>query len=159
MDDLREFLRNEDGTFPGLADLPYWWDQIPADAVDPDLPNYRARDMLVWSYWNWAFSRPWAGEGLRRLLITLRERGEPIPDSLQQWAVDVASGRREQLDTGRGRPREDERNARIMHAFRVLRNQGFTQEQALKRTAGALFLSEETIRSTIRRVKRDRPFR
>ena len=158
MDDLRAFLLNEDGRYPGLADLPYWWDQIPADAISENLPNYSERDILLASYSNWAFTKPWAEEGLRRLLKTLLDRREPLPDLLQWWAFARASGKRTQPGTGRGRPEEGERKARIMQAFRVLRNRGFTQEKAIKRIAGALYQSEETIRSTIRRVKQDRPF-
>ena len=159
MDDLREFLLNVDDKFPELADLPYWWEQIPADAVDPDLPNYRARDLLVWGYSNWAFSKPWAWEGLRRLLDTLLERREPIPAPLQRWALAVASGRRKPPGTGRGRPDEGERNARIIHAFRVLQNQGYTQAQAINKIADVVCRDSETVSSVIKKVKSDHPFR
>ena len=160
MDDLREFLFNEDGMSPELADLPYWWEQIPPDQRATDMPKHRERDVLISCYSNWAFTKPWAWEGLRRLLETLMERREPIPEALQCWANAAASGQRKPPGTGRGRPQEGERNARIMHAFRVLQSpMGCTQEQAIDLIADAVYLSPDGVRSVIRKVRGDHPFR
>ena len=141
-----------------MADLPFWWDEIPPDARDLDLPNYLARDTLIASYSNWAFSKGWAWEGLRRLLTVLLERREPIPELLQFWAYHAASGQRKPPGQGRGRPDEAERNARIMRALRVLRQHGYTREAAMQEIAIMLHLSFEAVRSAVRRVERDRPF-
>ena len=86
---------DEEGHFQKLLeDLPFWWAAIPPDERDPNLPDYLMRDTSLISYSNWAFTKPWAWEGLRRLLDTLLERREPIPEFLQEWANNVASGRR-----------------------------------------------------------------
>ncbi len=156
---LAEFLNDETGFYPTLADLPYWWDRIPPDAMDSNLPNYTQRTTLLAAYNNWAFTKPWAWEGLQRLLGTLRDRQEPIPDILQWWAYAVASGRWQSPGQGRGRKENAERNARIMHSLSVLTNQGFTNEASICEIAGALCCAKETVRSAIRKVRQDWPFR
>ena len=157
--ELDDFLNDESDYWPTLADLPHWWDRIPPDAMDGDLPDYTQRTMLLVAYSNWAFTKPWAWEGLRRLLETLRERRELIPDILESWAYDVAAGRRRIPGQGRGRKENAERNARIIHSLRVLATQGFTREAAMDEIAEALSCDVETVRSAIRKVRSDRPFR
>lgn len=161
MDELRELIRaavlNEDGTFPELRDLlPHSWDRIPADAMDADLPRYTQRTTLLASYSNWAFTKPWAWEGLRRLLEMLRDRNEPIPEILQWWAYDVAIGRRKPPGSGRGRPAKSERNARIVGAMRMLRAHGFSREAAIEEIAAAApGMPFETVRSAVRKYEEE----
>ena len=158
---LREFLLNENREFPELADLPRRWDMIPPDAVTthPDLlPIYTQRDTLLASYSNWAFTKRWAWEGLRRLLETLTERQEPIPEILQSWANAASVGSRQQPGQGRGRPPEDERDNRMRLALAVLRAEGLTRETAINEIANACYLSPEAVTSAIRKMERARPF-
>ena len=114
----------------GLTDLPTMWDRAPDEGID--------RIQLLLVYWNLALSKPWAWRGLERLLLVLRERGEPIPDMLQEWALCVACKQLTEPAQKRGRKRKDERNARIVHAFLVLRGaHGLTREEAIERIAEA----------------------
>ena len=155
--ELRAFIDNEDGSFPELADLPFWWDQTP-DAPDPELPNYSQRQILIASYSNWAFTKHWAWEGLRRLLDVLLERGEPVPEILREvWSDPVAAGRREP-PSRLGRPDKAERDARLTHAVRLLRGQGFTQYAAMCAIEDAACMPYATVRSAVRRVRKARPF-
>ena len=159
MDKLRAFLTNEGGQFAELADLPYWWDSIPPDALHPELTRYPVRTILLASYSNWAVTKPWAWEGLRRLLKVLLDRREPIPEILQWWANAYAAGTRKPPGQRRGRPENSERNNRLMHAMRILRNDGHTRDDAIDKIAQALDVSFETVRSVVRKVEHDRPFR
>ena len=156
---LADFLNDEPGRYPRLADLPYWWDNTPPDAMDGQLPNYTQRVILLASYTNWSHTKSWAWEGLRRLLETLLGRQEPIPDILQVWAYEVASGHLKKPGQGRGRREEAERNARIMASLRILTAQGFTEKATIEEIADALHCEVETVRSAIRKVRQDRPFR
>ena len=158
---LKAFLNNTDGHYAELADLPFWWDNTPPDARDPELPNYSRRQMLLASYSNWAFTKPWAWEGLRRLLDTLTERREPIPDTLQLWANAAASGRRKPPDLHkRGRKDETERDVRIIDAIRVMRQvHGYSRQAAMQEIARAINVSFDTVRSAVRRVDKAQPFR
>ena len=157
---LREFLFNEDGKYPKLADLPRWWEMTPPDAITTHsdlLPIYAERDVLLASYSNWAFTKPWAWEGLRHLLETLTKRREPIPELLQTWANAVAIGSRKPPAQGRGRPAEDERDYRMLHAFRILRDEGLTRKEAIDEIADAIHLNPESVKSQIRKIGRARP--
>lgn len=159
MDRLRTFLKNGGENFHELADLPFWWDYFPPDAMSPDMPSYTKRTMLLVSYSNWAFTKPWAWEGLRRLLRVLLERREPIPGILQEWAYAYAVGTRKRPGQRRGRKENSERNARVMHALRILRDAGFSRDAAIREIAAALNVSFETVRSAIRKEVNDHPFR
>ena len=155
---LAAFLNNPDGHYPTLEDLPRLWDLIPPDARDPKKPNFLERDVLLMSYLNWSFTKSWAFTGLERLLSVLLERGEPIPKGLQLWANTVASGRRK-LPPKRGRPNDDDRDERIIHAVRILRHQhGYSREAAINEIAEALNLQVESIQSILRKMAKAEPF-
>ena len=152
---LAAVLAGKDGS-PELADLPAWWDRTPPEARLPD--GRLARDALLSSYSNWAFTKLWAWEGLERLLSILLERREPIPPTLALWAYTAASRQRKPPDR-RGRPDEAERNARIVHALGVLRHEhGYKREPAMKEIAGALVVSFDAVRSAVRTVEKAEPF-
>ena len=163
--DIRVFIENEVGAFPELADLPAWWDATDPDAHAPEFPNHRARDVLIWSYGNFAFTKRWAWDGLNRLLVTLEERGEPIPDSLKGWACTVVSRRfRGTLQIPRKQgsgpfASQDDRDFRILRVYRVLREQGWTHEKAIVEIALAREQPEDTIGSIIKKMNRFRPFK
>ena len=170
-DELREFLLNKDSRYPSLEDLPYRWEQIPADEPSRIAPQYPHRVMLLGWYSNWAYTKPWAWEGLRRLLDMLLERHAPIPGLLQRWANQAAS--RQRLPPNRsGAPEKDDRNDRIVHALRVLLERRLTVEKAISEIASVFpssdpmssdpmsseTMSSETIRSVIRKVRHDHHF-
>ena len=157
MDKLADFLKNENGQYSELADLPLWWDAIPPDTRDPNHSNYLMRDIMIFSYMNWSFTKPWAWEGLKRLLNTLLERGEPIPEPLQKWANCFASGKRIPPNK-RGRKENSERDARIMAAYRAFRANEYSSEKAMEIIADAIHLSPEAVKSVFQKVKKDRPF-
>ena len=165
VDDIRAFVENEDGSFPELADLPAWWDATAPDARDPNFPSYRARDVLIWSYSNWAFTKRWAWDGLNQLLVTLEERREPIPDALKDWACTVVSRRfRETLKIPRKQgsgpfASQDDRDVRIMRVHSILRDEGRTHEKAIGDIAGACDLPEDTVVSIAKKMHRMHPFK
>ncbi len=112
------------------------------------------RLILIVSYSNWAFTKTWAWEGLRRLLAELIERGEPVPLALRlAWSDPFAAGRRKP-PSRRGRPDKTDRDARITHVLRALQGQGLTQEDVMRAMADAMGLSYETVRSAVRRVRK-----
>ena len=149
------FVENAGDRFPERTNLPFWWDRVPEDELDQDLPAYTARDMLLASYSNWSFTKRWAWDGMKKLLAVLLERREPIPDTLQYWAYGVA------LKT-RPRPRmakNAERNARMAHVFRALHEElNLSKEDAIGEIAVALSKSEGTVRSVVDLVRDARPF-
>ena len=145
------------GNMPKREDLVRQWDQVPPDAMDQRFPGLRARDVLISSYWNWAFTKAWAREGLQQLMAKLIERREPIPRILQDWAVLFAAGRLESL-AQRGRKEQWNRNVRTWSSVRLLRGHGYTQQAAVALIADALRCSEENVRSVVRKVENARPF-
>lgn len=150
------FLNDGEEHYPRLSDLTYWWDAIPPDALDPRLPNYSERTILLASYMNWSHTKQWAQEGLRQLLAELLKRREPIPEILQTWAFHVAANTE---PTRRpGRQEKADRNARIMVALRWLGGIGYSREDAMYRIAEAIDAEYETVRSVVRKVENDRPF-
>ena len=153
---LAAFLNDEEGHYPGLSDLTYWWDAIPPEALDPQYPAYPERTILLLVYNNWSFTKHWAQEGLRQLLSELLKRREPIPEPLQHWAFRVAANTK---PTKRpGRQEKADRNVRIMVALRWLRGVGYSQEDAMYTIADAIDAEYETVRSAVRKVENDRPF-
>ena len=137
-DNIRAFIKNEDGSYPALADLVAQWDSLAPDARAPDLPNYLAREVLIFSYSNFAFTKRWAWDGLNQLLVTLQDRGQPIPDALKNWACTVVS-RQFQGTRGIIPPKsrsarfapQDDRDFRIMRVYNVLREAGRNHENAI----------------------------
>ena len=134
--DLATFLKDEEGHYPRLSDLTYWWDAIPLDAFDTRYPTYPERTILLIVYINWSFTKQWAQAGLRQLLSDLLKRREPIPEPLQDWAFRVAANAEPTLRPGR--QEKADRNARIMVAFRLLRGIGYSREDAMYGIADAI---------------------
>ena len=142
-EDLRAFLTNEGGQFAELADLPRLWDRLQSEA-DKARVLAGAID-LSFAYW-------WAFDGLQRLMGLLVDRGRPIPPRLQLWANHYAAGK---LRCPR-RNQKDERDLRIAFAELVLRDdEGYTHEAAKNEIADALELTDEAVKSVLRKVKRD----
>ena len=141
-EDLRAFLTNEGGRVAELVDLPRQWDRLQSEAD---------RTRVLHGVYQLAFTKSWAREGLQRLMKMLLDRGEPIPPILQCWANDYAAGRRRPLR----RNQKDERDIRIAFAMHVLRDEGHTYEAAKNEIADALELTDEAVKSVLRKVKRD----
>ena len=161
-EDIRSFVENEDGSYPELADLPARWDSIPPDARDPQLENYLARDVLIWGYVNWAFSKRWAWDGLSRLLVTLEDRREPIPKALKDWACSVVSRQARgtlkvphKIRNPDFAPKDD-RDMRIMRVYNILREGGWPEEKAKKEIMVAL--DGQDIRPVFRKMQDFQPF-
>ena len=155
--ELVAFIIKEEEHYPKLSDLTYWWDAIPPDAPDPKHPDYPQRTILLASYVNWSHTKLWAQEGLRQLLSNLLKREEPIPEILQIWAFNVASNTE---PTRRpGRQEKADRNTRIMVALRWLQGVGYSREKAMYEIADAIDVEYETVRSVVRKVENDRPFK
>ena len=87
LEDIRAFVENEDGRYPELADLPAWWDRTDPGAHDTDCPNYLARDIWIYSYVNWAFTKRWAWDGLNRLLVGPSATPRPDPQGTQRLGM------------------------------------------------------------------------
>ena len=117
MTSLRALLLNKDG-FPELEDLPHRWERTyeKRPIGSPELRQV----LLLWWYERMASTKPWAWEGLRRLLIALRERGEEIPDPLIAWALDVACELRKPPRRKRGPLRTDHRDVRMLEVLEIL---------------------------------------
>ena len=164
-DDIRAFIEG-DGAYPELADLPGRWDSLPPDARAPNHPNYSARVILIASYINFAHTKRWAWDGLNRLLVTLQERREPIPDDLQWWACTVVSRMWERTLNIPSKPRnprfaaQDDRDFRIMRVVRVLREElDMSREAAIAKVAGALGAKESTIKTVVEKMESFAPFK
>ena len=162
---IRAFV-DGDGSYPELADLPAWWDSLSPEARARNLPNYSARHVLVAGYINWAFTKRWAWVGLNRLLVTLQERREGIPDVLKDWACSVVSrqfqGKRVEPPKPRN-PRyapKDDRDVRVMRIYHVMREAGWTEQQAKEEIMRALdHIDADTVRSVFRKMQTFQPFK
>ena len=164
-DDIRAFIENEDGSYPALADLVARWDSLAPDARAPDLPDYLARDVLIWSYSNFAFTKRWAWDGLNRLLVALEDRREPVPNALKDWACSVVSRKFRgtlKIPPKSRNPRfapQDDRDFRIMRVYDVLRYAGCTRENAIAEIALAWGKPEDTVASIIKKMRGFQPFK
>ena len=92
-------------------------------------------------------------------MATLLERSEPIPPTLQLWCIEVAIGKRRPPGQRRGPKEQSNRDVRIVAAFHALRKEGATYDKAFEIIGDVICRSPEAVRSVIRRVKKDRPFR
>ena len=145
------------------------WDSIPPDARDPQCSSYLQRDLLIISYINWAFTKRWAWDGLNRLLVTLEDRREPIPEPLKEWSCSVVSRRARGTLKVPHKPNpknkrfapKDGRDLRIMRVFNVLCENGWSEEEAKDAIMVALadHLDGQTIRSVFRKMETFTPFK
>ena len=160
---IRSFIENEGGLLPKLGDLPAWWDAIDPDARDPNLPNYLARDVLIWSYSNFAFTKRWAWDGLHQLLVTLEDRREPIPNALKDWACSVVSRQArgpfkppERIRNPKFAPKDD-RDMRIMRVYNKLREHGWSEKKV--KEVIMIALDGQDIRPVFRKMQNFQPFK
>ena len=163
LDDIRAFIENEDGSYPESADLVARWDSLSPDARAPGRPNYLTRDVLIWSYSNWAFKRRWAWDGLNQLLITLEDRREPIPKALKDWAYSVVSRQARGTFKAPDKMRnpefgpKDDRDMRIMRVYDILREDGWSEEKAEDNIMIAL--GGDDLRHVFRKMRDFHPFK
>ena len=156
--DLIEYLNHGHKRVTEYLDLVRRWDSIPYDARDPTHPQYSQRVLLLGSYLNWSHTRTWAWDGMQNLLAELQRRREPIPEIISIWAYQVALEKLTRPERGRGRKSEWNRNARMVSVLRILRNGGYSWEQAIKQIADWTCLSFDAVKIAVRNHKRDRPF-
>ena len=145
---IAAYVRNDDGHHPGLADLPTRWYQQPCP--------YR-RDLLLWYYVRASLGKRAAWDGLHRLLVTLKGRGEAVPEPLQEWACHVAAGviSPSRENSSPNFANQDDRNDRIEHVYATLIDDGWSTKDAEGEILEALveLLDESTIRKIFRRLK------
>ena len=151
---IRDFVENEDNSFPELDDLPKWWDGI----------NSNLRDGLVASYYNFAFTKRWAWDGLDRLHKVLMERREysSIPERLQFHVNLAYAGLRRPPNKPRN-PRyapKDDRDFRIMRVYNVLLEDGVSEKRVKEEIMTALdHIDDDTIRSVFRKMENFHPLK
>ena len=164
LDSIRAFVANEGGTYPDLADmLVAFWDEGHPEARNPNLPRYTLGVTALASYLNFSHTKRWAWDALDRLFKVLMERGEPIPDILQEHVNRVYAGRVKPPPKPRN-PRyapKDARDFRIMRVHRVLRESGMTEKRATDAILDALVnhVHEDAIRSVFRKMQTFGPFK
>ena len=162
-DDIRTFVENEDGGHPDLSDLPKFWDAIgpdaPAKVVDGStFPGVTERELALLRYLVYARTnnKRWAWDGLDRLHKVLMERGDKIPEPLQNHINEAYHGLRKRPPNPERSPEyspKDDRDFRIMLAIRYLRKRR-TREQAIADVAEAMRVKEGKIESVVRKMDR-----
>ena len=149
---LRRFLTGEIGPGSRAEIMIGVWRQ-----ADP-----AQQELWIASLMNWSMSKRWAWDALKRLLRDLRQKREPLPRLLSEWAQAVAAGDRRTPGQGRGRPSDEDRDFRIWIVVRVLvHEQGKSQAAAHKEVSAALpheNLSPGGIKSICQRMRVARPF-
>ena len=154
---ISEALDDRTTAIPELSDLLGLWEATLPDELDPDHPECLLRESYVYACTVLADTKPWAWEGLERLLNYLLENGEPLPRLLHSWALN-------QYMTGRpaprpGRPEKSERDLRVSVVFTMLRCDGYTREKAIGIIADKMNCPEDTIGSIIYKHRKALPRR
>ena len=144
---ISEALDERTTAIPNLSDLLGLWRETPPDELDADHPGCLLRESYVHACTVLADTKPWAWEGLERLLNYLLENGEPVPRRLYLWGL-------HQYMTGRparrpGRPEKSERDLRVAVVFTMLRRDGYTREKAIGAIADQMECFDHTIGSII----------
>ena len=153
---LCPIVNDEVPAIPKLSDLPGLWREYPPEASDPNHPAYADRMTWLVLYIVLANSKPWAREGLRKLLRALLENDEPVPPLLSGWVNDqFAQG---EPTPSRGRPEESDRNFRVLTVYTWLWIHGYTREAALGHIANWMVCEPESVRSIIRKFGRILPY-
>ena len=159
--DIRTFVENEDDGYPGLSDLPKLW-----DAIGPDTPakvmdgrafhGVTERELTLLRYLVYARTKRWAWDGLDRLHKVLMERGDKIPEVLQNHINDAYHELLKRPPNPRRSPvfsPKDDRDFRIMVVIRYLRERR-TREQAIADVAEAMRVKEGRVASVVRKMER-----
>ena len=150
---LGDVLNNKIPVITELGDLPSVWRDTPPGEPDPNHPGFPNRAALLDTYIGTAETKRWARDGLRRLLGELLDNGEPVPQPLGWWAIrQCAQG---DPAPSRGRPEESDRDFRVSVVFALLQFEGFTCEAAMGFIAERLVCEPETVRSILRKLRRE----
>ena len=146
---LDDVLNNKHPVIADFADLSRRWREAPSTASDRKHPSERTQGELLATYLPLAFTQPLAREGLNRLYGELVWTGQPIPRALSSWIgyVHLVGG----PPAKRGRPREIDRDVRVGTIFKLLGTCGFSREAAIGHIAEKMNVSDETIRTIIRK--------
>ena len=160
-EDVRAFIENTDGSYPDLSDLPAFWGAVGPDApatvrTGGIFPGVTQREIMLLRYLVYARVKRWAWDGLDRLHKVLMERGEPIPEPLQNHVNEAHHGLLKQPSNPNRNPRyapQDDRDFRIMHVVRALCGQGRTREQAIAEVADAMGKKGDTVESAVKKME------
>ncbi len=125
---------------------------------------FRYRDAVIKQFANLSTEMRTAWDSLEQLFIVLMDRGEAIPEPLQEWVNRFAHRRfkrmsREELrevepPKARGQAREDERDLRIWTVFKWLEDGGWKLDRSVAAIAHALAMNESTVRSVYEKMGR-----
>ena len=148
---LGDVLNHRRPVIRELADLPFLLRITPLAASDSSHPGELTQEMLLAMYIDMADTTPWAREGLRRLVQEKLANDEPVPELLIPWVLHQFV--RGDPPPKPGRPKESDRDFRVLSVFSVLREQGWTSEAAMGDIADLMDYAPETIRSIIRKYR------
>ncbi len=117
---------------------------------------------LIETFIAWAIEKRkrWAWDGLAALFFELRERREPIPDQLQEWANVVAYAslkgtlKAPPKDKNPAFANQDERDLRIYYCFRWFTQGAIGRRQALHEIGQALDMPESTVENAVTKWSR-----
>ena len=125
---------------------------------------FRYRDAVIRQFASLSTEMRTAWDSLEQLFIVLRDRGEVIPEPLQEWVNRFAyrrfkrMSRRELREVeppkARGQAREDERDLRIWTVFKWLEDGGWKLDRSVAAIAHALAMNESTVRSVYEKMRR-----
>ena len=148
LDAIRSYVVRDE---PPLEDLVARWDDASTDFE---------RMCVTLRYEIHAFRRRWAWDGLSELLATVKERREPVPDCVKDWACDVALRlHKGTLKIPRRAPNrhfapKDERDLRIQSVYVALHDARWSRKQCEEVIMSALDpLDAETVRSIFRKME------
>ena len=125
---------------------------------------FRYRDALINQFATLSTEMRTAWDSLEQLFIVLMERGEAIPEPLQEWVNRFAYRRFKRMSRKdlrevepprvRGQAREDERDLRIWGVFKWLEDGGWKLDRSVAAIAHALAMNESTVRSVYEKMCR-----
>ena len=96
---------------------------------------------------------PWSAS---RYLVAILENDLPVPDDLKPWVANMissyAADNRRAVKSGADKKRRVEAVAMVIA---LTKQEGLSQRQAIKRVAGKIFKSEETIKDWIFRTNKE----
>ena len=142
-------LSSENGLVPERADLPSWWRWVSPEMPHRRNPNIPLRPALLRTYVHFSDTKPWAKDGLRRLLREFLDNGEDVPEILKEWALHQCA--KDTPTPSRGQPEEADRDLRVCALFVLVRKNGGSRETAFSYIADHLVCAPETVRSIVRK--------
>ncbi len=156
-DYIRDILNDRIPGIPKFSDLPSLWREAPETPLHSDYSVMPDRQTLLEIYIDLARAERWAWDELHKLLSHMLEQGEPIPEFLGMWAVyQLVKGGRPRK---RGRPRELDRDLRVLTVFMFLKDREWTRQRAFDYIADLTGYSSDNIRSIVIKLEKHLPSR